>query len=460
MKILYLHGYGSSGQSSTVEYLKKSLPDYYHIEAPDIPVDPAEALPFLKHLCEEKHFSVIIGTSMGGMYAHQLPADFVRICVNPALHLSEITDVMKVGTFDFFQPRKDGQTQYTITEEIIRHYREMEAHQFDGWKADAPENILCIGLFGTRDTTVNCRDEFARYYPNVQTFDGEHRMNQKVVKNVVLPIIRKHLATYKKNDILLFMTSEPQAHVCEMFGGEAVEKEDVEREPYYGFVKSVISASKGIYLMQTIKPMEGFVCIAEKTDIIRVVDKNELPEAERERKSTEWLEAPNVYVPAQNTSLSGLSEEERCIALAKEALVHLFPEIPTTEFELRDNWFSKASFISTLNHFDEYWETTIKNSKREKELVLLKNEILKDIQTARFKEYYTVKVGTPIENGTAYFIVAVSKEFDEACVLLDLTERSNFFRSLGPEFNDVEDEVDHYRNRLMSVINKQDNETN
>ena len=115
MKILYLHGYGSSGQSSTVEYLKKSLPDYYHIEAPDIPVDPAEALPFLKQLCEEKRFSVIIGTSMGGMYAHQLPADFARICVNPALHLSEITDVMKVGTFDFFQPLKDGQTQYTIS---------------------------------------------------------------------------------------------------------------------------------------------------------------------------------------------------------------------------------------------------------------------------------------------------------------------------------------------------------
>ena len=120
MNILYLHGFGSSGQSSTVEYLKKSLPDHYHIEAPDIPVDPAEALPFLKRLCEEEHFSVIIGTSMGGMYAHQLPADFARICVNPALHLSEISDVMKVGTFDFFQPRKDGQTQYTITEEISK----------------------------------------------------------------------------------------------------------------------------------------------------------------------------------------------------------------------------------------------------------------------------------------------------------------------------------------------------
>ena len=191
MNILYLHGFGSSGQSNTVEYLKKSLPDYYNIEAPDIPVDPAEALPFLRELCEKEHFSIIIGTSMGGMYAQQLPADFVRICVNPALHLSQLTEVLKPGTFDFFQPRKDGQTQFTITEEIIQHYREMEEHQFDNWRAENPENFLCIGLFGTEDTIVNCREEFQRYYPNVQTFDGGHRMNQKVLKNVVVPIIKR-----------------------------------------------------------------------------------------------------------------------------------------------------------------------------------------------------------------------------------------------------------------------------
>lgn len=202
MNILYLHGYGSSGQSSTVEFLKKALPDYYNIEAPDIPVDPAEALPFLRELCEKGHFSIIIGTSMGAMYAQQLPADFVRICVNPALHLSQITDILKPGTFDFFQPRKDGQTQFTFTEEIIQHFREMEEHQFDNWKADVPENLLCMGLFGDKDTTVNCREEFARYYPNVQTFEGEHRMNQKVLRNVVLPII-KRLEEYRREAGLL-----------------------------------------------------------------------------------------------------------------------------------------------------------------------------------------------------------------------------------------------------------------
>ena len=44
--IVYLHGYGSTGLSCTGEYLAKKLPQY-RILTPDIPVDPAEALPFL-----------------------------------------------------------------------------------------------------------------------------------------------------------------------------------------------------------------------------------------------------------------------------------------------------------------------------------------------------------------------------------------------------------------------------
>ena len=105
-----------------------------------------------------------------------------------------------MGKHKWLNRRKDGATEFHVKKETIEHFQEMEAHQFDQWNADAPENILCIGLFGTRDTTVNCREEFARYYPNVQTFDGEHRMNQKVVKDVVLPIIKRLEAELKRKD--------------------------------------------------------------------------------------------------------------------------------------------------------------------------------------------------------------------------------------------------------------------
>lgn len=64
MNILYLHGYGSSGQSSTVKYLKKSLPND-HITAPDIPVDPTEALPYLRNLCDDEHFDTSSAPAWG-----------------------------------------------------------------------------------------------------------------------------------------------------------------------------------------------------------------------------------------------------------------------------------------------------------------------------------------------------------------------------------------------------------
>ena len=268
--------------------------------------------------------------------------------------------------------------------------------------------------------------------------------------------------SYKKNDILLFMTNEPQAHVCEMFGyGTTLKKEEIEKEPYYGFVKSVISAKDGIYLMQTLKPRKGFICVTETADIIRLVDKNELPEEEREHEPCEYMEAPNVYTPAHNADYSTLTEREHCIALAKEALQDLFPENSIDEFNFGFNydWFSHSNFVSTLNYCDEYREH-IKNAAINAKLCRMKDEILYHVPTARFKEYFTVNVGISTADGTYYIIVAVSKEFDEVCVLLDINDRSNFFRSLGPEFVDLSHAVDHYRDKVLEAAFPKSTNTN
>ena len=44
--VIYLHGYGSSSLSGTVSYLRKKMSEV-NVWAPDIPVDPKEALLFL-----------------------------------------------------------------------------------------------------------------------------------------------------------------------------------------------------------------------------------------------------------------------------------------------------------------------------------------------------------------------------------------------------------------------------
>lgn len=186
-KLVYFHGFGSSGEGSTVKTLRELLPNWV-VSAPDIPVDPAEALPFLKEVCMKEQPDIIVGTSMGGMYAQQMYG-FKRVCVNPAFDISQHEDILKVGTFEFFNPRKNGEKTFTITPEIIQHFAEMEAHQFEDITGKDQVNVY--GLFADNDTTVNCEDIFRQHYKNVIHFHGEHRLNRQVIEEVLVPLIKE-----------------------------------------------------------------------------------------------------------------------------------------------------------------------------------------------------------------------------------------------------------------------------
>ena len=76
--VLYCHGFASSGQSGTVARLREVMPQAKVI-APDLPIHPAEAIALLRDICQQEHPDLIIGTSMGGMYAEQLYG-YDRIC--------------------------------------------------------------------------------------------------------------------------------------------------------------------------------------------------------------------------------------------------------------------------------------------------------------------------------------------------------------------------------------------
>lgn len=191
-KLIYFHGFGSSAQSGTIRTLRESLEDFT-VVAPDIPVDPAEALPFLKRLCEEEKPNIVIGTSMGGMYAQQM-LGFKRICVNPAFEMSVKSKVLKVGTFEYFKPRMDGETHFTITPEIIQNFANMEETQFDG--ITDIEKGMVWGLFGNNDKQVNGEQLFRNHYNNVIHFEGEHRMDDRVIHEVLIPLIRQ-ITDYK-----------------------------------------------------------------------------------------------------------------------------------------------------------------------------------------------------------------------------------------------------------------------
>lgn len=187
MKIAFFHGFASSGASGTVELLRNMLPDD-EIVAPDISMDPAEALPFLKEFCATEKPDLIIGTSMGGMYAQQMRG-IRKICVNPAFNMSRMSKVLKPGTFKYLNGRKDNAKEFRITKETIQHYFTMERRQFDG--ITEQERHITWGLFGTEDdTTRGSYDLFRKYYPNASRFVGGHHLNDKALHTAVLPLIR------------------------------------------------------------------------------------------------------------------------------------------------------------------------------------------------------------------------------------------------------------------------------
>lgn len=184
-KILYIHGLSSSGASSTAKDLHTLLPQYELI-SPDLPLNPVEALAMLRSLCHEKQPKVIIGTSMGAMFAQQIRG-YQKILVNPAFHVS---DFMRnnIGTHEFLNPRQDGATSYEITPELCDAYQELEKEQFAAISDSDRKRTLA--LFGNKDTLVDGYDEYITHYNWAEWFDGEHRLSRENVEHTIVPLIK------------------------------------------------------------------------------------------------------------------------------------------------------------------------------------------------------------------------------------------------------------------------------
>ena len=192
MKLLYFHGFASSGASGTVDLLRKIFPSG-EIIAPDIPVDPEYALPMLRSLVEQEQPDVIVGTSMGGMYAQQMHGH-LRVCVNPAFRMSTMSKALRTGTHKWLNGRKDNEKEFKVTKDTIQHFNQMERHQFEG--ITPADKELCYGLFGINDPYVNSANQynlFTKYYVHAQRFEGEHQLNEKVMKKVLLPLLHQLL---------------------------------------------------------------------------------------------------------------------------------------------------------------------------------------------------------------------------------------------------------------------------
>lgn len=189
-KLLYVHGFASSGSSGTVMTLRRHL-DTWRVIAPDLPVDPFEALELLRKTVAEEQPDVVIGTSMGGMYVQQLWG-VPRIIVNPSFEMSRSLLFGKMGRNKYMSKRKDGATEFRIDKAVVERFKQMEKTQFEG--VDEKEKGLLTALFGDKDPVVNFYSLVAKLYGEDRCvrFNGEHRLNDDVVKKVVIPLVQKY----------------------------------------------------------------------------------------------------------------------------------------------------------------------------------------------------------------------------------------------------------------------------
>ena len=185
MKVLYIHGLSSSGSSNTPQLLRKYMPEA-EVISPDLPTDIADAVAFLQSLVARESVDVVVGTSMGGMLAQKLRG-YRKILVNPAFHLSQSMR-SKIGVNQFFSPRKDGATEYTITEQMCQRSYQIEQSQFDGLSQSEIDNTAA--LFGMHDDVVDCRLEYLEHYNNIHYFNGGHRLDEQTIAQTLVPMIR------------------------------------------------------------------------------------------------------------------------------------------------------------------------------------------------------------------------------------------------------------------------------
>ncbi len=251
-KILYVHGFASSGQSGTVRTMRTLLPNA-EVIAPDLPVRPQEAMSLLHAICQEQKPDLIIGTSMGGMYAEQLHG-FRRILVNPAFTLADtILKNNGLGRQEFHSPRTDGQTSFLVNKGLIEDFREVSSLCFDGMQPTSTlasslgdkegDKANVFGMFGRQDNLVHTMPLFASYYPNVISFEGGHYLDDSVFLHSVLPIIsRIDDMIQGRSKPVVFITLGDT--IMDLKGGEAHSLSLNDMQPINGAAKAFADLSR------------------------------------------------------------------------------------------------------------------------------------------------------------------------------------------------------------------------
>jgi hypothetical protein len=191
-KILFLHGFYASGQCVPAVALHEAFDGRVVVLTPDLPMNPYEAVVFIRALCDKEKPDLLVGNSCGSFYA-QMIAPVIGIPAllgNPHFQMTEFLRP-RVGAHQYKSPRKNGKQDFIIDEQLISAFAEMEEHQFDNCTEYGREHVW--GLFGEQDTLAHFESLFLEHYNHSFHFPGGHTPTADEVKTWYVPLIERML---------------------------------------------------------------------------------------------------------------------------------------------------------------------------------------------------------------------------------------------------------------------------
>ena len=237
---------------------------------------------------------------------------------------------------------------------------------------------------------------------------------------------------YKKGSYIAFMTKQPEVHLNEMFGYNDLTEKDFKESEHIGFIMSVLDDNT--YIAVTVRPLKCFECIITESDILHSVDESELTEEEKDVKALVGFKLPNVYYP--QSKVQGETPKEKCEQLAKDALCSLFPEEMIANVKFEESEYLKSDLLSGLQNLFKLFKIKDRDSELEKAC----NEFEKILKDSSFKEHYSVIAGVydhTDKRSIHNYLVAIDMDFEEVTIMRNIEERTQFYRSLGPDYDNV-----------------------
>ena len=180
MNILYIHGLGSSSESSTGKFLGEQSAEFVTFLHPTFDVSPKKALEQINAFIKEHDVKMVIGSSLGGFYALQSDCPF-GIVINPAL--TPIQDIQKAfgkGTFN----RVNDPGTYVIDESFYQELEEIIHKNYDDvetWFHRFPKTKNFCGIFGADDNLFSHYEDFHTINPEDVILIGNmgHRLDEE-----------------------------------------------------------------------------------------------------------------------------------------------------------------------------------------------------------------------------------------------------------------------------------------